>query len=43
MDYVKEIEDYLGLVAKKEFLPLQKGDVKATSAVTSNLEEWIGF
>ena len=43
MDYVKAIEDYLGIVAKKEFLPMQKGDVRATSADTSSLEEWIGF
>ena len=43
MEYVKAIEDYLGIVAKKEYLPMQKGDVKATSADTSSLEEWIGF
>ncbi len=43
MSYIKAIEDYLGIEAKKEFLPMQKGDVKATSADTSSLEEWIGF
>ena len=29
--------------AKKKFLPMQPGDVKATAADTSALEEWIGF
>jgi UDP-glucuronate 4-epimerase len=43
MDYIKAIEDNLGIVAKKNFLPMQPGDVKETSAETTLLEEWINF
>ena len=37
------LENALGLSAIKEFLPMQPGDVPATSADTSALEDWIGF
>ena len=30
-------------MAKKNYLEMQAGDVKSTSADTSLLEEWIGF
>jgi len=43
MDYIKAIESSLGIEAKKEYLPIQPGDVPSTSADTSLLEEWIGF
>ncbi len=43
MDYIAAIEDALGIKSKKNFLPMQPGDVCATSADTSSLEEWIGF
>ena len=43
MDYIKAIETSLGIEAKKNFLPLQSGDVPATSADTSELEKWVGF
>ena len=43
MDYIKAIETSLGIEAKKNFLPLQSGDVPATSADTSELERWVGF
>ena len=33
----------LGIKAKKEFLEMQPGDVSATAADTSSLEEWIDF
>ena len=33
----------LGIKAIKKFLPIQPGDVEATSANTDLLEEWIGF
>ena len=43
MDYIDAIENCIGVEAKKEFLPLQLGDVPATSSDCSELESWIGF
>lgn len=43
MDYIKALENALGLEAKKNFLPMQPGDVLATSADTSELQAWVGF
>jgi UDP-glucuronate 4-epimerase len=43
MDYIEAIEAALGVKANKELLPMQPGDVPATSADTSALEDWIGF
>ena len=43
MEFIKNIEEILGLTAKKEFLPMQSGDVEATSANTDLLNAWIGF
>ncbi len=43
MHYIEAIEDSLGMTAKKEFMPMQQGDVPATSADTSALENWIDF
>lgn len=43
MDYIKALENALGLEAKKNFLPMQPGDVLATSADTSELHAWVGF
>ncbi len=43
MDYIKAIENCIGMKAKKEFLPLQPGDVPSTSSNCSELESWIGF
>ena len=43
MDYIAAIEDCLGLVAKKRFLPLQEGDVEKTASDSSALESWVGF
>ncbi len=37
MDYITAIEKYLGKEAKKEFLPLQVGDVESTHADVSDL------
>lgn len=34
---------FIGTEAQKNFLPMQPGDVSATSADTSKLEAWIGF
>ena len=43
IDYIQAIEKCLGVEAKKEFLPLQMGDVPSTSSNCSELESWIGF
>ena len=43
MDYVSALENTLGIKAKKNFMEIQPGDVKATSADTSKLEDWIQF
>ena len=43
MDYIGALELALGVTAKKNFLPMQLGDVPATSANTSELGKWIGF
>ncbi|MDO6470709.1 NAD-dependent epimerase/dehydratase family protein [Maribacter sp. 1_MG-2023] len=39
MDFIKEIEISLGIVAKKNYLPMQSGDVPRTWAKTTNLED----
>ncbi len=43
MDYIEAIEAALGVEAKKNFLPMQPGDVPATYADTSELDAWVGF
>lgn len=43
MHYIVALESALGVEAKKNFLPMQPGDVPATSADTSELEAWVGF
>ena len=43
MDYIKAIEDEIGIKAIKEFLPMQPGDVKVTSSNNELLEKWISF
>lgn len=43
MKYIEEIEKSIGKEATKIFLPLQDGDVPATSASTKSLEAWTGF
>ena len=43
MDYIAALETALGMEANKEFLPMQPGDVPATSADTRELGEWVGF
>jgi len=42
-EYIEAIEEAVGAKAIKELLPMQPGDVPATAADTSSLEEWIGF
>ena len=43
MDYVKAIENSLGIEAIKEFYPLQPGDVKATTADITNIQTQLGY
>ena len=43
MDYIKAIEGALGMVAKKNFMPMQAGDVVATSADVQDLMNDVGF
>ena len=43
MDYVKVLEACLNIESKKNFLPMQEGDVPMTAADTDLLDQWIGF
>lgn len=43
MDFIAAIEATLGREAQKNMLPMQAGDVPATSADTAELAEWVGF
>jgi UDP-glucuronate 4-epimerase len=43
MDYIAALEAALGREAVKNYLPMQAGDVPATSADTTELDAWIGF
>lgn len=43
MEFINNLEKCLGLKAKKEFLPMQAGDVKYTFADTSFLEKLINY
>ena len=43
MDYISALEQALGMEAIKDFMPMQPGDVPATSADTRELDEWVGF
>ena len=43
MKYIESLENVLEKDAKKEFLPMQPGDVKQTSSDTRALQEWIKF
>lgn len=43
LDFIGCLEQALGQTAKKEFLPMQAGDVPATYASTDALREWVGF
>ena len=43
MDYIGALEDALGMTAEKNMMPMQPGDVPATSADTAGLRDWVGF
>jgi UDP-glucuronate 4-epimerase len=42
-EFIAAIEDALGMKAKKDFQPIQPGDVPVTYAETSSLRELTGF
>jgi UDP-glucuronate 4-epimerase len=43
LDFISILEDKLGIEAKKEFLPMQPGDVEETFADVSDLMNDVGF
>jgi UDP-glucuronate 4-epimerase len=43
MHFISELEQALGLKARKNFKEMQAGDVTSTAADTRELEDWIGF
>lgn len=43
MRYIKAMEQSLNIVAQKEYLPMQPGDVPSTHADVSLLENFVGF
>ena len=43
MKFIICLEKVLGVDAIKQFEPIQPGDVAATAADTTALEEWVGF
>jgi len=43
MDYIKAIEEALGMEAEKNFMPLQAGDVPATSADVEDLVRDVNY
>lgn len=43
MDYIHALEAALGREAKMNYLPMQLGDVPATSADTTEFVAWVGF
>lgn len=43
LDFIAEIEAALGIAAKRNYLPMQPGDVKATKASSALLESLIGY
>jgi UDP-glucuronate 4-epimerase len=43
MSYIGALEKALGIEAIKNLLPMQPGDVPATSADTAELARWVGF
>jgi UDP-glucuronate 4-epimerase len=43
LDFISTLESLLGVEAKKEFLPMQPGDVEATYADIDDLYNAVGF
>ena len=43
LEFIDLLEKELGFVAKKEFKPMQPGDVEKTWANIENLNSWISY
>ena len=43
MAFISALESALDVTAKKNYLPMQPGDVPATLANTDELNAWVGF
>ena len=43
MRFIELLEENFGIKAKKEFVPIQKGDVEETYADNKKLDDWIKF
>ena len=43
MHYIRVLEDCLGVKANLDLLPMQAGDVPATNADTTELQDWVGY
>lgn len=43
MDFIREIEHNLGIQVKKNYQPMQQGDVYQTSADTTRLQQEVGY
>ena len=43
MEFIETIESELGMEAKKDYLPMQKGDVERTWADVSKLQRHYGY
>ena len=43
MDYIQALENSLGMTARKNYLPIQPGDVLETSANIEELTAWVGY
>lgn len=43
LDFIATLEAALGKTAEKRFLPMQDGDVPATYADMTRLQDWVGF
>ena len=43
MRYINALEECLGKKAQMNMLPMQPGDVAATNADVSRLQDWAGF
>ena len=43
LNFIKILEEELGVEAIKEYLPIQPGDVEETAADTKAIKDWINF
>ena len=43
LEFIRTLENVMGIEAQKEFLPMQPGDVPATHASIAKLKAWVDF